>query len=132
MWLRGSLRGLEQEDPPVGRPQVEDVGPLAVVGRSHGQRVVDGHGVLYVILRHLSLCAVLVLQDGGSQSRVCVCSLNPALSNDSYVEVCLHLFSKLQLAGSRNIIIIIVSCSNKIDIFSELRPRRLYAALILK
>lgn len=57
----GSLRGLEQEDPPVGRPQVEDVGPLAVIRGSHGERVMDGDGVLHVLFCQLSLCAVLIL-----------------------------------------------------------------------
>lgn len=58
---RGFLRRLEQEHPPVRRPQVEHVGPLAVVGGSHGQSVVDGHGVLHILLRQLALCTVLIL-----------------------------------------------------------------------
>lgn len=59
--LRGLLRGLEQEHPPVGGPQVEHVGSLAVVGGSHGERVMDGHGVLHVLLRQVSFCTVLIL-----------------------------------------------------------------------
>lgn len=58
-------RCLEQIDPPVGRAQVEDVGPLAVVGRLHGQGVVDGHGVLQVLLRELLIRPVLPLTRPG-------------------------------------------------------------------
>lgn len=47
----GDSRCLEEIHPPVGRPQVKHVGPLAVVRSSHGQRVVDGHGVLQVLVR---------------------------------------------------------------------------------
>lgn len=44
-------RCLEEIHPPVSSSQVEHIGPLAVVRSLHGQRVVDGHGVLQVLLR---------------------------------------------------------------------------------
>ena len=55
-------RCLEEVDPPVRGAQVEHVGPLAVVRRLHGQRVVDGHGVLQVLVRQLLVRPVLPLQ----------------------------------------------------------------------
>lgn len=54
-------RRLEEVDPPVCRAQVEHVGPLAIVGRLHSQRVVDGDGVLQVLLGELLVGPVLTL-----------------------------------------------------------------------
>lgn len=51
-WAGGRhSRSLEEEHPPVGRAQVEDVGPLAVVTGASGQRVVDADGILQLRLR---------------------------------------------------------------------------------
>lgn len=55
-------RCLEEIDSPVSRPQVEDVWPLAVVWSLHGQGVMDGHGVLQVLVRQLFIRSVFTLR----------------------------------------------------------------------
>lgn len=73
-----SSRGLEEVEPPVGRAQVEHVGPLAVVCRSHSQRVVDGHSVLQVLVGQLLLWPELPLQAKREydvlESKSCFCT----------------------------------------------------------
>lgn len=58
-------RSLEEEDPPVSRPEVEDVGPLAVVGGLGGQAVVDADGVLQLFLSQGLAGLVLLLKGRG-------------------------------------------------------------------
>lgn len=69
-WLHRLIysRRLEEIDPPVSGSQVEHVGPLAVVRSFHGQRVVDGHGVLQVLVGQLLIRPVLPLEAHGSNA----------------------------------------------------------------
>lgn len=55
-------RCLEEVHPPVSGAQVEDVGSLAVVRSLHGQRVMDGNGVLQVFVWELLIGPVLPLR----------------------------------------------------------------------
>lgn len=61
----GHSRCLEQIHPPVSRPQVEHVWPLAVVWSPHRQRVMDGHSVLQVVVRQLFVRSVFTLRWSG-------------------------------------------------------------------
>lgn len=59
------LRRLEQEDPPVGRLQLEDIGLLAVVGGPGGQSMVHANSILQVALRQSFVRPVLILDRWG-------------------------------------------------------------------
>lgn len=47
--ILGDSLCLEEEDPPVSCPEVEDVGSLAVVRRPRGKRMVDANSVLQLL-----------------------------------------------------------------------------------
>ena len=101
------LRRLQQEHSPVGRPQVEDVRPLAVISCSHGQRVMDGHGVLHVLLRQVSLGAVLVLSEYSNslknRERNCIKTLKifttldslHGIKNTEVFNVCFYMWKRI-------------------------------------
>ena len=60
---------LEEEDSPVSRPEVEDIGSLVVVRCLSGQGVMDANGVLQVILCQGLARLVLLLK---CKQTVCV------------------------------------------------------------
>lgn len=53
---------LEQEDPPVSCPEVEDIGPLAVVRCSCGKRMVDANSILQFFFCQCLPWLILLLQ----------------------------------------------------------------------
>lgn len=56
---------LEEEDPPVSCPEVEDIGSLAVVRRPCGKRMVDANSVLQLLFRQRLPWLILLLRITG-------------------------------------------------------------------
>lgn len=63
--ILGDSLCLEEEDPPVSCPEVEDVGSLAVVRRPRGKRMVDANSILQLLFHQRLPWLILLLRITG-------------------------------------------------------------------